>query len=101
MGVLVDNLAHRGGIYLEIGGLEPMLLALLGQQEVLGYLQFLFSEVAGNVDYLHTVQQGGLHGRNTVGGGNEEYLREVVVQIEVVVVESSILFGIESLEKGG
>ena len=78
-----------------------MLLALFGEKEMLGDLQLLFGEITGDVYHLHTVQQGRLYRRNAVGGSDEQHLGEVIVQIQVVIVESSVLLGIEGFQQGG
>ena len=78
-----------------------MLLKLLRDEELLGDFHLLLSEVTRHIDEFHTVQQGRLYRGDAVGGGDEEHVAEVVVQIQVVVVEAGILLRVEGFEKGG
>ena len=66
----------------------------------LGDLHLFLHRVAGNLDDLHPVAQCGLDGGEAVGGGEEHDLREVVVELEVVVVKRAVLFGVQHLEHG-
>ena len=76
-----------------------MFLELAGDKVALGNLDFLFKNVAAEVDDLHAVEQGGLYGAESVGSGDEKDVREVVVEVEVVVVEGLVLLGVEYFEQ--
>ena len=73
-------------------------LPLVGDQMALGDLDLLVLRVARQPDDLHAVQQrrGNVHG---VGGRDEHDAREIVVDLEVVVVERMVLLRIEHLQE--
>ena len=97
-GVVVDDVHHnvlREGDLLIV---EAVLLHLLGDEVTFGNFVFLFTQVAAQVDDFHTVAQGRMNGREVVGRGDEENLREVVVQLDEVVVEGVVLLGVKDFE---
>ena len=64
-----------------------------------GYLSLLLGDIAAHLDDFHTVKEGTGDGVEIVGGGDEQYLREIVINVEVVVVECRVLFGVEHFEQ--
>ena len=62
-------------------------------------LDLLVLGVAGDADHLHPVQQG-RRDVQRVGRGHEHHVRQVVVDLEVVVVERRVLLRIEHLQQG-
>ena len=74
-----------------------MRLALLVDQVALGDLDLFVLGVAGDADDFHAVQQWLRHPQ-AVGGGDEHHVREVVVDLKIVIREGRILFRIEHLE---
>ena len=74
-------------------------LHLLGNQVTAGYLHLLLGDVAAHLNQLHAVEQRRGDGGQVVGRGNKHHLREVVVPVEVVVVESHVLLGVEHLQE--
>ena len=54
--------------------------------------------VAGELDHLHAVEQRRRHRVELVRGGDEEDVREVERQVQVVVAEGRVLLGVEHLE---
>ena len=79
--------------------LEPVLLGFLGYEVLLGDLQLLLCDVARDFDELHTVTQGGGDSGDIIRRSDEEDLREVVVDIEIVIVEGGILLGVEDFQE--
>ena len=73
----------------------------LADQVATAYLHLLLGDVAGYLDQLHAVEQGAGDGAEVVGGGDEHHPREIVVEVEVVVVEVAVLLWVEDLEQGG
>ena len=65
----------------------------------LGNLNLFFRDVAAHLDNLHAVQQGAGNGVEVVGRGDEHHMRQVIVNVQVVVVEGVVLFGIQNLEQ--
>ena len=95
-----DQLGHRLVGDLDVLGLQAVVLHLLGDEEALADLDLLLLGVAGQVDDLHPVAQGGRDRVEQVGRGDEEDLAQVERHLEVVVLEGVVLLGIEDLEQG-
>ena len=64
-----------------------------------GDLHLLVLGVARNADDLHAVHQGGRDVQR-VRGGDEHHVRQIVVDLQIVVVEGVVLLGVEHLEQG-
>ena len=73
---------------------------LLGDEEDLRDVDLLDLGVAGEVQHLHAVAQGGRNRVKGVGGGDEHHLGEVERNVQVVVAEVLVLLGVEHLEQG-
>ena len=76
-----------------------MFLHLLGNQVAFGDFVFFLAQIAAQVDDFHTVAQGGMDGCKVVGRGDEKDFREVVIQLDKVVVESIILLRVKDFQK--
>ena len=100
-GVVVDDVHDDVLGESDLLGVQAVFLHLLGDEVALGDFVFLFAQIAAQVDNLHTVAQGGMDGREVVGRSDEEDLREVVVQLDEVVVEGVVLLGVKDFEQGG
>ena len=74
---------------------QTIFFQLFGYQMLFGDIQLLLQIVARNVDNLHTVNERGRDGAQAVGRGNEQHLRQVVTDFEIVVVKREVLFGIK------
>ena len=83
-----------------LGG-QPGPLPLPGQQVVAGDGDLLVLGVAVQGDQLHPVQQRAGDGLHHVGGGQEEHVGQVEVDLEVVVAEGVVLRRVEHLQQGG
>ena len=101
VGVRADELRHRLVGDLDVLVLEPVVLHLLGDQEALADLDLLLLGVAGQLDDLHPVAQGGRDRVEQVGRRDEEDLAQVEGHLEVVVLEGVVLLRVEDLEQGG
>ena len=100
VGVLVDDVREAGLVDLELVLLQAVLLQLLGDEIVLRDLQFLLGQVAGHVDHLHAVLQGRLDGGDAVRRGDEQDVRQVIVDVQVVVVEGAVLLRVQGFQQG-
>ena len=78
-------------------GLQHLFL----DQELLGDLDLFVLRVAVQAKDFHAVLQGGRNGVHHVGSGHEEDLGKVIFDVEVVIDEHKILFGIEHFEQRG
>ena len=85
---LNGGLVERG---LRLHRIQTRVLHFTRDEVALGYLNFLLRDVAAQLYNFHTIEQGLGDGAQIIGRSNEEHLREVVVHIEIVVVEGSIL----------
>ncbi len=64
-----------------------------------GYLHLLLKQVSRQLDYLHSVKQRLRKGRQGVGRSYEEHLRQVVVDINIIVVEMTVLLRVEHFKQ--
>ena len=76
-----------------------MFLHLLGNQVAFGDFVFFLAQITAQVDDFHTVAQGGMDGREVVGRSDEKDFREVVIQLDEVVVEGIILLRVKDFQK--
>ena len=80
-------------------GLQAVGLALLGHQELARDRDLLVGRVARERNQLHPVLEGRRDRVRDVGRRNEHDLREVVLDVEVVVDEGVVLLRVEDLEQ--
>jgi hypothetical protein len=78
---------------------QPVAVALARPQVALGDRELLLGGVAVEGDHLHAVEQRPGDRVGDVGGGDEHHLREVELDVEVVVAEGVVLRGVEDLEQ--
>ena len=97
--VLVDQRAQRGLLDLHVGVAESGGLDLLGHQEAARDLHLVGFQVARQPDDLHAIHQRSRNRVETIRGAQEHDLRQVEIDLEVMVVEGVVLFGIEHLEQ--
>ena len=79
-------------------GVEPVRLDLLRHEVALRDPELLVLGVAGERDDVHAVEQRAGNRVDRVRGADEEHLREVERQVEVVVAERPVLLRVEHLE---
>ncbi len=84
---------------IQVAGFESGLLHLLGNQEALGDFQFFEFGVTGKPNHFHAVLQGGRNGVQHVRGGDEKYLAQVVLDVQIMIHEHVVLFRIEHFEQ--
>ena len=76
-------------------------LQLLGQQVAAGDVVFFHPGVAGQLDDVHAVPQGGGDAAQVVGGGDEQHMAQVIGDVQEVVLEGVVLLGVQRLQQGG
>ena len=76
-----------------------MLTDLLRHKVILCDLHLLFCKVTAHIDHLHTVLQSRLDGVDAVGCRDEENIRQVVVNVKIVIVERCVLLRIKGLKQ--
>ena len=96
---MADDRHERGIGEDDVLGLQPVRLALLGHEVALGDVQLLELRVTRDADDLHPILQRARDPLETVRRGDEHHLREIVVDVEVVVVERPVLLRVEHLEE--
>ena len=80
-------------------GREAVLPQLLGDQKLSRDCQLLLVEITGEPDDLHAVAEWLGHLRKEVGRRHEQHLRKVVIDLEVVIVERTVLLRVEHLQQ--
>ena len=70
-------------------------------QKLLGDFDFFLFRVPGQTQHFHPVLQRRRDGVHHVGGGDEEDLRKIVFNVEIMVHKHEILFGVEDFEQRG
>jgi hypothetical protein len=71
---------------------------LLGKQVLAPNFDLFLLAVAGDLDDFHAIAQRAGDGRHVVRRGQEEHLREIVGEVEEVIVEGAVLLGIEHFQ---
>ena len=101
VGVGPDDGAQRGFGEANFARLEAALFDLAWNEEAAGNLQFFLLHIAGKLDDLHAVGQRRGDGVQGVGRGDEEDLRQVVGDLQVMVREGRVLLGVQHFEQRG
>ena len=78
-----------------------MLLQNARQQVPAGNLHLLLHKVAGNLNNLHAVQKRLRQCRQCVRSGNEQHVRQVEINVDIIIVEMAVLLRVEHLEQRG
>lgn len=76
-----------------------MLFQLIGDQVAFGNFHLFFHGITTDFDDFHAVEQGRLDGAQAIGGGNEQYLAQVVVHFQVIVVKMVVLGRVQHFEQ--
>ena len=95
-----DRLQRRHGD-LQMFACETGFIQVLGKEVALSDLDFFFQGVATDINDFHTVPKGRLDCAQIVARGQKHHLAQIVIQVEVIVVKSVVLFRVQDLEKGG
>ena len=99
MSVLVDDV-HKGILAeLELRLVQTMLFKLLRHEVPLCNLKLLLREISRNIDHLHTVLKCRMDVLDVVGCCYEQYVREIIINIKIVIVERCILLWIKRFKK--
>lgn len=65
-----------------------------------GNLNLFFRDIAAYLNQLHTVQQRSGDGIQIIGSSDEHHFGQIIVHIQKVIMECSILFRVEHFEEG-
>ena len=71
------------------------------QQMAAGDFNFFLGQVAAEVYDFKTVKQRLLQGAERIGRGNKQHMRQVVVDVNVIVVEKLVLLRVEYFKQSG
>src|SRR3954454_21100589 len=96
--VALDDCLERVARELDLRAAEAVALHLARHEVALRDLELLLLRVAGQLYELHAVEQRPRDRVEQVRGADEQDVREVERQVEVVVAEVLVLLGIEHLE---
>ena len=72
-----------------------------GDKMPASYFYFFFCDISADFYQLHTVQQSRRDGAQIVCRSDEHYFRQVVIYIQIVIVESVVLFGVKHFQHSG
>jgi len=99
-GVVADHVLDGEIRHVEFTGFQAVLFDLLRQQVAARDVALLILGVARDADHFHAVEQrrGNVQ---AVRRAHEHHLRQIEIDLEIVVVEGAVLFGIEHLEQRG
>ena len=75
-------------------------LQFLRNQMAAGNLNLFFRDIAAYLNQLHTVQQRSGDGIQIIGSSDEHHFGQIIVHIQKVIMECSILFRVEHFEEG-
>ena len=98
-GVVGDDLADRVVGERHVLGRQAVRIELLGDDVLLRDQRLLLLAVAGELEHLHPVEQGGRDRLEHVGRGDEHHPREVEIDVQVMVAERRVLLGVEHLQQ--
>ena len=98
--ILLYNLLNGWLVEGQLLVVQTRILLLLGNQVALGNLVLLFRDIAAHLNHLHTVQQRTGDSSQIVGSRNKHHLRQVVVHVQIVVVEGTVLLWVKHFEQG-
>ena len=85
----------------DLFGPEAVALGLFRYEVAFGDSELLAFGVTGETQYLETILQRRRDRVQHVGSGDEESSRQIVLDIEIVILEGVVLFRIEHFEQRG
>ena len=100
-GIVPDNGKHSFIANIKLLWSQPILIELLENKKLLSDMELLILSIAGQLNYLHSVQQGWRNGVDDVTCGDEHDLGQVKGHIKVMVNKRGVLLRVENFEKGG
>src|SRR6185312_511936 len=96
--VVADKIAQRVVGDRPLVLLEAVLRHLFRDQVAFCDLDLFVLGVAGETDDLHAIHQRLRHAQR-VGRGDEHHVRQIVIDLDIMVVEGRVLLGVENLEQ--
>src|SRR5215213_2295095 len=79
--------------------LEPVAFSLFRHEVSLRDLELFSLGVTGETKYLESILKRRWNRMQDVGSGDEKYFREIVFNVEIVILERMVLFRIEHFEQ--
>ena len=76
-----------------------MLLKLLGNQVLCRDMHLLVLSIAADLNHFHTVQKGPWDWLQGIRRGNEQYLRQIHRDLQIVVAELPVLLTVQHFQK--
>ena len=85
--VVFDNFCQSGFCNRNFFRFQPIFLQLLGQEMTRRNFHLFFLRVAVDFNNLHSIEQRLRNGLQRIGSGDEEHFRQIVVNVDIIVVE--------------
>ena len=76
-----------------------MLRQLFGNKVLASDFHFLFEYIARHLDDFHTVEKRLRHRSERVGSCDEKNFRQIVVDVDIIIVEMVVLLRVEHFEE--
>ena len=99
-GIVLDDVFNGRLAELHVFLLQAVLLHLFRNEVTASDFNLLFGDVTAHFNQLHTVEQRRWDGAQVVGRSDEHDVRQVVVNVNVIVVERVVLFRVEHFQHG-
>ena len=99
MSIFVNYLLNSRLLDLELRLVKTMLRKLLRHEIVLCDLILFLCKITAHIDHLHTVLKCRLDRLDIVCSSDEEHIRQIIVDIQIVIVECCILLRIKRFEQ--
>ena len=99
-GVIVNNFIDYRLRKCHISRFQTVFLQLFRDEMAFSNLVFLLAQIAVQIYDFHSVAQGRMYGLKVIRRGDKHHLREVVIQLDEVIVEGVILFWVKDFEQG-
>ena len=99
-GIVLDDVFNGRLAEFHVFLLQSVLLHLFRDEVTAGDFNLLFGDVTAHFNQLHTVEQRRWDGAQVVGRSDEHDVRQVVVNVNVIVVERVVLFRVEHFQHG-
>ena len=98
--VVADYVAHGFFRKLNLLGGDAVLFDLPGDQILERDVNLLFFRVSLQFDDLHAVAQRFRDRIEHIGGGDEQHLRQIERNVQIIIPERRVLFGVQGFQQG-
>ena len=96
-GIVIDDRPDRTFRDIEFYIINSAFLFLTRHQIALGDIELLELRVARQLNNLHSILEGKRNTGEHIGRRNKHHIGKIVIQIQIVIIEHVVLFGIQHL----